>query len=75
MLIREAVGEVLRGQRIMRHLSLGDLAKRSGISRSYISEVERGLKDPSSEIVQDLCDCLDMSVEELLAGAVGQLVA
>ena len=75
MLIREAYGEVLRAQRIERHLTLRQLAKKSCVSLSYIWGIEHGLKDPSSEILQTLCKSLDMSVEELLAGAVGQLVA
>lgn len=73
MLARVAVGRVLRDHRLESSMTLRELSKKSGASLGYISEVERGIKDPSSEMLEDLCDALDITVAELLVGAVGDL--
>ena len=75
MLAREAIGAVLRDQRVESSMTMRALARRSGVSLGYISEIERGIKEPSSEMLEDLCDSLDMSVGELFAGAAQQLAA
>ena len=45
---REAVGAELRRERLAAGRTLGDVAERAGLSVQYLSEMERGLKDPSS---------------------------
>lgn len=62
---RELVGEELHRERTARGERLTDVAERAGVSMQYLSEVERGLKDPSSEMLQAIAGALDLSVREL----------
>ena len=48
---REAVGQELREERRTAQRTLADIAGRAGVSTQYLSEVERGLKEPSSEVL------------------------
>ncbi len=63
-----ALGARLRSLRSERHLKLGALAQMSDVSLAYISEVERGRKLPSLEVLDRLAGGLGMSVLELLDG-------
>ena len=62
---RELVGARLRDRRHERGERLVDVAERAGVSTQYLSEVERGLKDPSSEILSALTGALGLSVRRL----------
>ena len=62
---RELVGAELRRERLAREERLADVAERAGVSTQYLSEVERGLKDPSSEILSAVAGALDLTVREL----------
>ena len=62
---RELVGAELRRERQAREERLADVAERAGVSTQYLSEVERGLKDPSSEILSAVAGALDLTVREL----------
>ena len=62
---RELVGEELRRSRLSRGDRLVDVAERAGVSPQYLSEVERGLKDPSSEMLAAVAGALDLTVREL----------
>ncbi|MDR7252788.1 transcriptional regulator with XRE-family HTH domain [Nocardioides sp. BE266] len=62
---RELVGRELHRERTERGERLVDVAKRAGVSMQYLSEVERGLKDPSSEMLQAIAGALDLGVREL----------
>jgi transcriptional regulator with XRE-family HTH domain len=62
---RELVGRELHGERTERGERLVDVAGRAGVSMQYLSEVERGLKDPSSEMLQAIAGALDLGVREL----------
>ena len=62
---RELVGDELRGRRRERGERLVDVAERAGVSPQYLSEVERGLKDPSSEMLAAVAGALDLTVREL----------
>ena len=64
---RELVGEELRKERTARGERLVDVAERAGVSTQYLSEVERGLKDPSSEMLQAISGALELSVRTLAA--------
>jgi transcriptional regulator with XRE-family HTH domain len=64
---REAVGAELRRTRIDRAERLSDVAGRAGVSTQYLSEVERGLKDPSSEILAAVAGALELTVRELVS--------
>jgi transcriptional regulator with XRE-family HTH domain len=62
---RELVGATLRAVRTRRGERLSDVAERAGVSTQYLSEIERGLKDPSSEMLAAVAGALDLSVREL----------
>jgi len=62
---REVLGARVRALRNERGLTLVQLSSRAGIAPQYLSEIERGLKDPSSEIVAAIAGALDLTVLEL----------
>lgn len=66
---RELVGDSLRSARHTDGLRLVDVAERAGVSPQYLSEVERGLKDPSSEMLHAIAGALDLGVRELATRA------
>lgn len=66
---RELVGEELRQRRLDRGERLVDVAGRAGVSTQYLSEVERGLKDPSSEMLHAITGALDLTVRQLASRA------
>lgn len=68
---RELVGEELRRRRQDRGERLVDVAERAGVSTQYLSEVERGLKDPSSEMLHAIAAALELTVRELAARVSG----
>lgn len=63
------VGSYLKAQRQQAELSLRQLAERTGISNPYLSQIERGLKRPSAEILQALAKGLQISAEQLYVHA------
>lgn len=63
---REAVGATIRGLRLARGWSLRDLSQASGISVPYLSEIERGRKDPSGAVLAQLAEALDLPLGALL---------
>ncbi|WP_166979960.1 helix-turn-helix domain-containing protein [Paramicrobacterium fandaimingii] len=62
---REALGERLREHRGRRGEKLTDTAKAAGVSPQYLSEVERGRKEPSSEMIAAIAGALETSLIEL----------
>jgi len=62
---REVLGHQLRVERTSRGERIADVAQRAGLSPQYLSEVERGRKDPSSEMLSALAGALDLTVREL----------
>ena len=72
---REALGRQLRRERSMRGERISDVAARAGVSPQYLSEVERGRKEASSEILAALAGALDLTVRELIGRAGAQLPA
>ncbi len=69
MLLRHAIGAALRRIRLLRGLTLKDVAERARVSMPYLSEIERGRKEPSSEILESVCRVLDLTLERLLVEA------
>ncbi|GAA4284589.1 hypothetical protein GCM10022261_21200 [Brevibacterium daeguense] len=65
-LLREHLGPALRVQRAVRRLTLAEVADRAGISAQCLSEVERGMKDPSSEMLAAISAALGLQLRELL---------
>lgn len=71
-----AFGAYLRAQRNAARLTLRELADRAQISNPYLSQIERGLHEPSVKVIRSLAEALDLSAEVLLAEAAGlRLVA
>jgi transcriptional regulator with XRE-family HTH domain len=66
MLLRHAIGFVLRRLRLERGKTLRELAEEARISLPYLSEIERGRKEASSEILGVLCRVLDITERQLL---------
>ena len=62
---RESVGRELREERLASGRRLVDVAEEAGVSPQYLSEVERGLKDPSSELLAAIAGALGLSVAEI----------
>ncbi len=62
---RESVGRELRHERHASGRRLVDVAQEAGVSPQYLSEVERGLKDPSSELLAAMAGALGLSVGTL----------
>ena len=66
-LLRTVVGEVLRRHRLEQRRTLAEVAKEACVSVPYLSEVERGRKEPSSEVLAAVCDSLRIELPDLLA--------
>jgi transcriptional regulator with XRE-family HTH domain len=63
------LGEFIREQRAGSQISLRQLAKQAGISNPYLSQIERGLRKPSAEILQQIAKALRISAETLYVHA------
>ena len=63
------LGEYIREQRSSANVSLRQLAKLAGVSNPYLSQIERGLRKPSAEILQQLAKALRISAETLYVRA------
>jgi transcriptional regulator with XRE-family HTH domain len=61
----ESLGDYLRDQRVSARLSLRQLADQAGVSNPYLSQIERGLRRPSAEVLQQLAKALRISAEQL----------
>ncbi|HEV2936574.1 MAG TPA: helix-turn-helix transcriptional regulator [Streptosporangiaceae bacterium] len=66
---REALGAFIRTQRRMANLSLRQLAELTHLSNPYLSQVERGLHQPSVRVLKAISDALNVSAETLLTQA------
>jgi transcriptional regulator with XRE-family HTH domain len=75
MLLRTAIGEEIRRNRVNQGRTLRDVAKSAVVSLGYLSEIERGVKEPSSEMLAAICEALDVTVGNLVMSAGAQLQA
>ncbi|HEX9030419.1 MAG TPA: helix-turn-helix domain-containing protein [Streptosporangiaceae bacterium] len=66
-LLRSILGDVLRRTRLEQGRTLADVARAARVSMPYLSELERGLKEGSSEVVAAICDALRIDLADLLA--------
>jgi len=64
--MRQLVGEVLRARRMAQGLTLRDVSGKARVSLGYISEVERGQKEPSSELLAALASALELPLSKVL---------
>jgi len=67
-LLRTMVGDVLRRTRREQGRTLADVARAARVSMPYLSEVERGRKEASSEVLAAICESLGIELSDLLAG-------
>jgi len=65
-LMRELVGETLREERVGQGKTLREISKAAQVSLGYLSEVERGQKEPSSELLAAICGALDLPLSVVL---------
>ena len=61
----ESLGDYLKEQRVASRLSLRQLAEQAGVSNPYLSQIERGLRRPSAEVLQQIAKALRISAEQL----------
>ncbi|GAA4894326.1 hypothetical protein GCM10023203_55710 [Actinomycetospora straminea] len=66
LLLREAIGGAVRRARTERRRTLRDVSREARVSLGYLSEIERGRKEPSSELLAAICDALALPLPELL---------
>ena len=66
VLVREAVGQTLRAARTSQCRTLRDVAREARVSLGYLSEVERGQKEASSELLAAICAALALPISQLL---------
>ncbi|SHG77642.1 Helix-turn-helix domain-containing protein [Jatrophihabitans endophyticus] len=65
--LREVVGDTLRGLRMRQRRTLREVSASARVSLGYLSEVERGQKEPSSELLAAICGALEVELSELFA--------
>ena len=66
MLLREVLGDALRGHRLAQHRTLREVSSSARVSLGYLSEVERGQKEASSELLAAICSALGLRLSELV---------
>lgn len=66
VLFRRLLGDVLRERRMERGMTLREVSKQARVSLGYISEVERGQKEASSELLASLCGALEAPLSDVL---------
>jgi transcriptional regulator with XRE-family HTH domain len=66
VLLREAIGDRLRHARTNQRRTLRDISRAAKVSLGYLSEVERGQKEASSELLASICEALELPLGELL---------
>jgi transcriptional regulator with XRE-family HTH domain len=67
----DTLGGFIRAQRQMAKLSLREMASMTSVSNAYLSQIERGLHQPSLKVLRSIADALQLSTEQLLAQAGG----
>ena len=75
MLLRNVIGEEIRRHRLNQGRTLRDVARTASVSLGYLSEIERGVKEPSSEMLAAICAALEITVGNLILAAGAQLQA
>lgn len=61
----ESLGDYLKEQRLQAKLSLRQLSEQAGVSNPYLSQIERGLRKPSADVLQQIAKALRISAEQL----------
>jgi hypothetical protein len=71
--LRDVIGDVLREERLDQHRTLAEVAGDAAVSLPYLSEVERGRKEVSSEVLGAICEALELPLVEVLDRAAERL--
>jgi len=69
VLLRKVIGDSLRARRLSQHRTLREVSTAANVSLGYLSEVERGHKEASSELLASICDALGAPLSEMLSDA------
>ena len=75
VLLREAVGQTLRDARTSQSRTLRDVAREARVSLGYLSEVERGQKEASSELLNAICTALGLTLSSVMTDVTAELAA
>src|SRR5690348_14534241 len=75
VLLREAIGDRLRHARTNQRRTLREVSRSARVSLGYLSEVERGRKEASSELLAAICDALELPLSELMHNVAADLGA
>ncbi len=75
VLLRRLIGDVLRRHRLRQSRTLRDVSAAAQVSLGYLSEVERGRKEASSELLAAICAALDVSLADVLREVSADLAA
>lgn len=73
VLLREAIGDRLRRTRTYQQRTLREVSRAARVSLGYLSEVERGRKEASSELLASICGALELPLDELLVRVAGDV--
>ena len=73
VLLRRLLGDELRRQRQRQHRTLREVSSAARVSLGYLSEVERGQKEASSELLSSICTALDVPMSQVLRGVSDEL--
>ena len=74
-LLREAVGSSLLAARAEQSRTLRDVAREARVSLGYLSEVERGQKEASSELLNSICEALGLQLSALMSDVTSQIAS
>ena len=66
VLLRKVIGDALRARRLAQHRTLREVSTAANVSLGYLSEIERGHKEASSELLASICDALGARLSEML---------
>jgi transcriptional regulator with XRE-family HTH domain len=71
VLLRKVIGDVLRARRLAQHRTLREVSTAANVSLGYLSEIERGHKEASSELLAAICDALGAGLSDVLSDVSG----
>lgn len=66
VLLRKVIGDALRARRLAQHRTLREVSTAANVSLGYLSEIERGHKEASSELLASICDALGAPISQML---------
>jgi DNA-binding Xre family transcriptional regulator len=71
--LRDVIGEVLRDERLDQQRTLAEVAREAAVSLPYLSEIERGRKEVSSDVLAAICDALQLPLADVLGRSAERL--